>query len=107
VPIYEFVCPDCDHEFEEIVPFSSMENTPNCPSCGADHVQRKVGRPAVHFKGSGWYITDSKKDGNRKGTNSASTTNGANGAKSETTEKPEPAADGAGNAQKKTTEAKK
>ena len=60
MPIYEFSCQGCGHEFEQIQSFS--DNTlPDCPVCQGTHVNRRVGRPAIHFKGSGWYITDSKK----------------------------------------------
>lgn len=60
MPLYEFVCQSCDSEFEMIVSFSATE-MPNCPECDASGVQRKMGLPAIHFKGSGWYINDSKK----------------------------------------------
>ncbi|MBX3013880.1 MAG: zinc ribbon domain-containing protein [Caldilineaceae bacterium] len=59
MPIYEFVCRNCHHEFEQILSFSAT-SMPNCPNCSSSEVERRVGRPAIHFKGSGWYITDSK-----------------------------------------------
>lgn len=64
MPIYEFVCGECGHEFEKILSFSAA--TPACAKCGATNVERQMGRPAIHFKGSGWYITDSKKGGSAK-----------------------------------------
>ena len=60
MPIYEFACQDCGHEFEKIQSFSDS-STPACPNCQGVHVQRRLSAPAIHFKGSGWYITDSKK----------------------------------------------
>jgi putative FmdB family regulatory protein len=59
MPIYEFACQDCGHEFEKIQSFSDS-STPVCPNCQGVHVQRRLSAPAIHFKGSGWYITDSK-----------------------------------------------
>lgn len=59
MPIYEFVCQNCGHEFEKILPFSA-QTTPSCPVCQSTQVVRQMGRPAIHFKGSGWYINDSK-----------------------------------------------
>ncbi len=66
MPIYEFVCQECGHEFERILPFSTSDFPP-CPRCQAQAVKRRVGLPAIHFKGSGWYITDSRKDRNGAG----------------------------------------
>lgn len=67
MPIYEFICGDCGHEFEKIMSFSA--STPVCARCGAANVTRQMGRPAIHFKGSGWYINDSKKGKGKNGSN--------------------------------------
>ncbi len=79
MPIYEFVCQDCGHEFELIQSFSD-NSTPQCPVCHSEQVMRRVGRPAIHFKGSGWYITDSKKASK----SSANGQNGKDGAEKQT-----------------------
>jgi putative FmdB family regulatory protein len=71
MPIYEFICESCDHEFERILSFSAVD-LPACPACAASSVKRRLSKPAIHFKGSGWYITDSK-----KGNGSSSETNGS------------------------------
>lgn len=65
MPIYEFVCASCDTEFEKILSFSAVV-PPACPTCGGENVSRQMSRPAIHFKGSGWYITDSKNDSKGK-----------------------------------------
>src|SRR6185369_5815899 len=65
VPIYEFVCQACGNEFEKIQSFSDVI-APTCPRCQSTQVQRQMSRPAIHFKGSGWYITDSKSDNKDK-----------------------------------------
>ncbi|MCB0044276.1 MAG: zinc ribbon domain-containing protein [Caldilineaceae bacterium] len=83
MPIYEFVCPNCGCEFEKIVSFSDTA-TPVCPQCGEQHVERQVSRPAIHFKGSGWYITDSKSNGKKPAKDSANGA-GSDSAKSEST----------------------
>jgi putative FmdB family regulatory protein len=81
MPIYEFVCGECGHEFEKILSFSAA--TPACANCGATNVERQMGRPAIHFKGSGWYITDSKKGGSSAEKSAAvpSTSGDSNGEK--------------------------
>ena len=74
MPIYEYVCHNCGHEFEKIQGWS--EDAPVCVSCGSSNVSRRLSPPAIHFKGSGWYITDSK---NGKGKNGATSVAGTNG----------------------------
>ncbi len=59
MPIYEFSCSSCGAEFEMKRSFSDS-TMPICPTCQGSHVQRLLSRPAIHFKGSGWYINDSK-----------------------------------------------
>ena len=71
MPIYEFVCQQCGNEFEKIVSFSDT-NIPHCPSCNRPDVKRLMGKPAIHFKGSGWYINDSKTDNKKSNTTSES-----------------------------------
>lgn len=75
MPIYEFVCESCGNEFEHIQSFSDS-SVPACSKCGSSQVTRRLGRPAIHFKGSGWYINDSKKSNDKKSSNSASATSG-------------------------------
>lgn len=60
MPTYDYVCLDCTHQFEA---FQSMKDEPltECPSCNGK-VKRKVGGgTGIIFKGSGFYINDSKK----------------------------------------------
>ncbi len=92
MPIYEFVCQQCGHEFERIQSFSDT-STPECPHCAAVEVNRQVSRPAIHFKGSGWYITDSKEKGKKPSKESAngSTTEAGADANTDATAKPETA----------------
>lgn len=60
MPIYQYACPDCGHEFEKQQKFTDAP-VQKCPTCGKRKVYRMVSKVAVTFKGSGWYITDSKK----------------------------------------------
>jgi putative FmdB family regulatory protein len=63
MPIYEFVCLECGYDFEKLRSFSDT-STPTCPNCQSAQVQRRLSAPAIHFKGSGWYVTDSKNGSN-------------------------------------------
>jgi putative FmdB family regulatory protein len=62
MPIYEYVCNACGHEFEE---WQKITDSPvqKCPSCGKRKVERLVSLSAFHLKGSGWYVTDYGKRG--------------------------------------------
>ena len=45
MPIYEYACKDCGHEFEELV--RGLEQ-PTCPSCGTKRIERQLSVPAAH-----------------------------------------------------------
>ncbi len=66
MPIYEYECRGCGHQFEE---WQKMSDSPirKCPSCGRRKVDRIVSLSAFHLKGSGWYVTDygGKNSGNK------------------------------------------
>jgi putative FmdB family regulatory protein len=42
MPIYEYVCLSCDHEFEELVRSMSAADTVRCPACKSGKVTRKL-----------------------------------------------------------------
>ncbi len=59
MPIYEYECNEQGHRFEK---WQSIQDEPikTCPVCGSP--VHKIFHPAgIIFKGSGWYITDSRK----------------------------------------------
>lgn len=61
MPTYEYECENCKHHFEE---FQKMTDKPlqKCPKCGKK-VKRLISAGAGFiFKGSGFYITDYKKN---------------------------------------------
>jgi putative FmdB family regulatory protein len=57
MPLYEYRCEACEHQFEIIQKFSD-DPISVCPSCGQGPVVKLLSSPAIQFKGSGWYITD-------------------------------------------------
>ncbi len=59
MPTYEYECRACGERFERIQSFRD-EPIRVCPACGGE--TRRVFQPVgVIFKGSGWYINDSRK----------------------------------------------
>jgi len=61
MPIYEYRCEACGHEFQAIRRISD-ETMPPCVACGSPQVSKKMSLSAFHLKGSGWYKTDYAKD---------------------------------------------
>ena len=59
MPMYRYVCENCG--YEKVV-MHSMNDSPaiTCDKCGSV-MRRSIGRVGVIFKGSGFYITDSRK----------------------------------------------
>jgi putative FmdB family regulatory protein len=58
MPIYTYECEDCGVRFDTRQKFSDDPIT-ECPECGG-HVHRVPQPVGVVFKGSGWYVTDSR-----------------------------------------------
>ena len=59
MPTYVYACDSCGNQFEQ---FQSFKDDPlqTCPSC-ASAVRRVFQPVGIVFKGSGWYVTDSRK----------------------------------------------
>jgi len=59
MPVYEYECENCGTRYERLQSIKD-ESIQQCPECsGAVH---KIFHPAgIIFKGSGWYINDSRK----------------------------------------------
>jgi putative FmdB family regulatory protein len=64
MPLYEYECGSCGLRFERIRKFSDPPVT-TCPDCGGT-VSKLISSPAIQFKGSGWYITDYAKSGQKE-----------------------------------------
>jgi len=64
MPIYEYACKACGHEFEE---WQKLSDAPvrKCPSCGKRRVEKLVSMTSFQLKGGGWYADGyaSKKSG--------------------------------------------
>ena len=62
MPLYEYECSSCGHRFELIQRFADPP-AEACVACGKGPVHKLLSAPAVHFKGTGWYVTDYAKKG--------------------------------------------
>jgi len=56
MPLYEYRCRQCGHQFELIQKFSDPPMD-QCDKCGGA-VEKLLSAPGLQFKGSGFYITD-------------------------------------------------
>jgi putative FmdB family regulatory protein len=77
VPTYEYRCADCANRYETREGFDAPSKQP-CPRCGG-RAKRVIYAPPIVFKGSGFYVTDSRKNGD-----SATVGAGDNGSASST-----------------------
>ena len=54
MPVYEYICKGCDHEFERQQRISDSP-VRKCPVCGAMKAKRLISRTSFVLKGGGWY----------------------------------------------------
>lgn len=59
MPIYEYKCDSCEHQFEELQEVKEDPLT-LCPKCDKKTLRRLFGTPALKFNGSGFYVNDYK-----------------------------------------------
>ena len=59
MPLYDYKCTSCGNHYELREGFDAPSRQP-CPQCGAE-AKRVLHPTPIVFKGSGFYITDSKK----------------------------------------------
>ncbi len=66
MPIYEFDCGRCGHDFQRLQKLSDPDPE-QCPSCDSQGtVRRLISAPSFRLAGTGWYETDFKGEGDRK-----------------------------------------
>ena len=74
MPLYDYRCEN-GHRYEAQEPFGSPATQP-CRRCGSP-AQRVLTAPAIAFKGSGWYKTDSRTTSGGAPAGAAKDTNGS------------------------------
>jgi putative FmdB family regulatory protein len=60
MPIYEYRCEACGHEYEALQKISDAPLT-ECPECGKPELKKVLSAAGFRLKGGGWYETDFKK----------------------------------------------
>jgi putative FmdB family regulatory protein len=76
VPTYDYRC-ETGHRYEKREPFGSPSEHP-CEKCGKS-ATRQLSVPSLAFKGSGFYITDSR---SRSGGDSSKSSNSSSSSSS-------------------------
>ncbi len=64
MPTYEYKCPN-GHVFEKFFPKMTNRRHERCPQCGKRAERVISGGTGLVFKGSGFYITDYKRAGEK------------------------------------------
>lgn len=65
MPIYEYQCRSCGHEFEAMQKVSESPLV-DCPACGQPQLTKLVSAAGFRLKGGGWYETDFKSGAEKK-----------------------------------------
>lgn len=75
MPLYEYACGSCGAHTEVMQRVGAPPLT-SCPHCGGP-VHKVLAPPALHFKGTGWYVTDyGRGNGSKAGSGSNGKTSG-------------------------------
>ncbi len=61
MPIYEYECLECGLHFDKLQRFGEP-GPESCPR-GHERIHRLLSQPAIIFKGSGFYVTDNRRNG--------------------------------------------
>ena len=65
MPIYEYQCSNCGHQFEAMQKISE-EPLKDCPECHQPKLNKLVSAAGFQLKGTGWYVTDYSAKGKSK-----------------------------------------
>ncbi|PCJ31999.1 MAG: transcriptional regulator [Gammaproteobacteria bacterium] len=59
MPLYEYRCGGCEHQFEAL---QKMSDDPlvHCPACDEAKLRKLISAVGFRLKGDGWYETDFK-----------------------------------------------
>ena len=82
MPIYEYLCSQCN-ERHEIIQRISEDPLTHCPKCGGA-MRKLISSPAIQFKGSGFYKTDYPSSSSKPSSSSETKSETKSEAKTET-----------------------
>ena len=86
VPTYEYRCDSCRRRYERRENFSAP-STHACDRCGKGTATRILHAPTVVFKGSGFYVNDSRKSESVSSKSSGDSTGDSSGKSSKSSGK--------------------
>lgn len=91
MPIYEYQCRSCNHQFDALQKISDEPLT-LCPACQTDNLVKLVSAAGFQLKGTGWYATDfrDKRNTNTTATDEKQSGNGNTTSSTETSTKDKP-----------------
>lgn len=69
MPIYRYECRKCGKEFTKMMSISDVKDSLDCEVCSGE-AKRVIKNIGISFKGSGYYINDSKKSSSSKSNSS-------------------------------------
>jgi putative FmdB family regulatory protein len=78
MPIYAYRCTSCGAE-EEVLQKISEDPLTVCTACGKATFVKQVTAAGFQLKGSGWYVTDFRDGGKKKGADGATSVKTASG----------------------------
>ena len=64
MPLYQYRCETCEHQFEAIQKITD-EPLIHCPACDAPALRKVMSAAGFRLKGNGWYETDFKSQNKR------------------------------------------
>ena len=86
MPIYEYQCQDCGHEFE-VMQRMYDDLLTICPACNKNALKKLISRVGFQLKGTGWYETDFKNKGKPNSESDKKQSEGGNKDKTKTANK--------------------
>ena len=82
MPIYAYKCSACGHAKDVLQKISDAPLSV-CPECGQSTFSKQVTAAGFQLKGSGWYVTDFRGNGNGSGSGQGAAPAGAPAASAE------------------------